>query len=744
MRQKTARRAQRRIGRSSRWRRNLTVTATALVAIVVVLTLDGTNQPLFERLRNIVFDSYQRLAPRQEAGAPLVIVDIDQPSINAIGQWPWARTTIADMLKKLGDAGAAAIAYDITFSEPDRTSPVLALAQLKSAGATVQLPPNIELDNDAVLAKAFGAYPVVAGFAISDEAGADKLPVPKAGFSFGGADPKSYLPDYRGGVTNLPALSDAASGVGFFSFPPSNDGVIRSIPVVALAQGNLYPALSIEALRLAQGAGSYVIRSTGASGEADTGLPAMVALKDGSMSMPTGPGGEVQIYFSGLKSVPTIAAKDLAGMDAATLAEKVQGRIVMIGTSAIGLRDLVATPIGIIPGVRVHAEIIDQIFGQTFLDRPDWAYGAEIALAVVLGLVVLGLSLSGSAVVSTSGTIILLAVAGGISWWAFSQQRLLLDPILPAVASLAVFALSTPLLLLWTDRERQFINNAFSRYLSPDLVGRLAANPSALTLGGELRELTILFSDIRDFTSISEQLAPDELTSLLNNFLTPATDALLRSEATIDKYIGDAIVAFWNAPLDIEGHPRKACLGALRVLDALAELNRASGRQLKIGIGLNSGTCCVGNFGSAQRFSYSAIGDSMNLASRVESLTKQYRVPILVTEATQAKVADLAFLEADLVRVVGHSQPVAIFALLGDAEYAQVPAFLGFCDLHSQFLRAYRDLDFDSAETAAAAAQAAAPEAIRGLYDVYFGRLAAMRVDPPAPGWDGVFTATSK
>jgi adenylate cyclase len=321
---------------------------------------------------------------------------------------------------------------------------------------------------------------------------------------------------------------------------------------------------------------------------------------------------------------------------------------------------------------------------------------------------------------------------------------LLFDPILPAAVSLAVFAVSTPLLLLWTDRERQFINSAFSRYLSPNLVGRLAANPSALKLGGELRELTMLFSDIRDFTSISEQLAPDELTSLLNNFLTPATDALLRSEATIDKYIGDAIVAFWNAPLDIEDHPRKACRGALRMLEVLAELNQASGRQLKIGIGLNSAICCVGNFGSAQRFSYSAIGDGMNVASRIESLTKQYRVPILVTQATRSAAADFAFIEADLVRVVGHAEPIAVFALLGDEAQAMSADFRGFRDLHNQFLAAYRRLEFDRAEAAAAFAQAAAPEAVRGLYDVYLSRLAAMRLDPPAPGWDGVFTALSK
>lgn len=727
------------------WRQRLTVGTIGVIAIALLLGFSATNQPLLSRLRNLVFDGEQRLLPRPEAGAPVSIVDIDEASIARLGQWPWPRTTIATMVDRLGELGAAAIGFDIVFPEADRTSPSLAVGALERQGAKVVLPPGLELDNDAILAATLAKYPVVAGMAISNETNG-VLPLPKAGFSFGGADPKTYLAPFHGGVADLPILNEAASGLGFFSFPPGADGVVRDLPLVASAQGNLYPALSVEALRLAQGAGSFAVRSTGASGEADTGRPAMTAFKVGALTMPTGPDGSFRIYFSGLPNLPVIAAADLVDPErSAALAPRIAGRIVLIGTSAVGLRDLVVTPLSTATeGVRVHAEIIDQIVGQVFLSRPDWAPGAEIALAVLFGLIVLTLENVAGAIVSTIGTLLLVGLAAALSWWAFAAQRLLLDPILPSVAALFVFAVATPVLLLWTDREKRFIRGAFGHYLSPELVGRLAQNPGALRLGGEMRDLTILFSDLRNFTALSEHLPPDALTSLLNDFLTPATDVLLAADATIDKYIGDAIVAFWNAPLDIADHRRKACLAALRLLGALDALNHRTGSDLHIGIGLNSGECCVGNFGSAQRFSYSAIGDAMNVASRVEGLTKQYHVPILVTEATATGAPELAFLEADRVRVVGRQTPVAILALVGDADYANSPGFAALATAHENLLAAYRGGAHDTADAALAVARQAAPASLAGLYRLYAERLAALRLAPPAADWDGVWVFERK
>jgi adenylate cyclase len=319
-----------------------------------------------------------------------------------------------------------------------------------------------------------------------------------------------------------------------------------------------------------------------------------------------------------------------------------------------------------------------------------------------------------------------------------------MDPILPVSAVALVFAATTPALLLLANRERRFIHSAFSHYLSPTLVGRLAENPGELRLGGEIRDLTVLFSDIRGFTTLSEKLDPDELTGLLNDFLTPATDVLLRADATIDKYIGDAIMAFWNAPLDIPDHPRKACIAALAMRRALDDLNRERGFDLRIGIGLNSGECCVGNLGSAQRFSYSAIGDSVNLASRIEGLTKQYGVDILVTETTREEARDLAFVEADLVRVVGREQPIRIFALVGDAGHAGSKDFRAFREAHGRFLDIYRRGDMAGARAVLSDASAIAPDQLAGLYGVYRDRLALLAKTPPEPGWDGVFVAERK
>jgi len=727
-------------------RRALAVWASGLSVLVLVLALPFAGQNLLDRLRNIAFDSYQRIEPRQQAGDAVAIVDIDEASIAEIGQWPWPRDVMARIVDRLGDLGAAAIVFDIVFTDPDRTSPARAVADLRARGAEISLPENLSrLDNDAILAEAFARNPVVAGFALGNASDAP-LPPPRAGFAFGGADPKSYLPAFAGGVTNLDQLSAAAAGAGFFSFPTAHDGMVRRLPVVASAQDALYPALSVEALRVAQGAGSYAVRSTNASGETGAGPAGMSALRVGALELPVGPDAGFRVYHSGMPELAWISAAELVGGDGGPdLEAAVAGRIVLVGTSALGLRDLVATPLaGAVPGVRVHAEIIDQILGQSFLGRPDWTLGAEIAGAGLAGLVVLVLVWSTGAILSSVGTLFILAGIATVSWYAFSASQVLVDPILPGLAAVAVFSATVPVRLVMTDKEKRYIRGAFDRYLSPQLVSRLTDNPRALSLGGETRDITVLFSDIRGFTSLSEGLDPESLTTLLNDFLTPCTDVLLRSEATIDKYIGDAIMAMWNAPLDIEAHREKACLAALDMLRALDTLNAETGRDLKIGIGLNAGECCVGNLGSDQRFSYSAIGDNVNIAARVEGLTKHYGVSILVTEDVRAGVADLAFIEADRVRVVGRSRPISIHVLTGGADVARSEEFAALNALHTRFLKAYRSLEINAASTLLGEIQATAPERLRGLYALYEERLASMTQDPPSSDWDGVFEADAK
>lgn len=726
-------------------RKSLLVWLFGLAALGLLLTLSSNGLTPLDRLSPLVFDAYQRIQPRAETGAPVTIVDIDEASIAELGQWPWSRALLGKIVDRLGELGAATIAFDIVFPEPDRTSLTLVAAELRAAGATVDIPPTATMDNDAAFAAAIARNYVVSGIVISDETRAP-LPAPKAGFSYGGSDPLTYLSVHSGGAANLSAIDAAAQGTGFFSFFPETDGIVRKLPLVAAAQGRLYPSLGIEALRVAQDAKNFTIRSSDASGEVAAGGPAMAAMRVGAMEVPTGADGEFWLYFSGLPSMVTIPAAALLDPErSAAFAERIAGHVVLIGTSAVGLRDIVATPTDAsLPGVRVHAELIDQVLGQTFLSRPDWARGAEIFAAVVLGLMLVAVAQQGAAIRSAIAAVILLAVALALSWFGFSHYRLLLDPLLPAGAVALVFIVTMPLLLLLTDRERQFVRGAFGRYLSPQLVERLGDNPGALKLGGELRDLTILFSDIRGFTGLSEKLKPDELTELLNSFLTPMTDVLLRSDATIDKYMGDAIMAFWNAPLDIADHPRKACLATLEMLAGLEALNRQRGSDLRIGIGLHSGPTCVGNLGSAQRFSYSAIGDSVNLASRVEGQTKGYGVAVLVTEATRAAASDLAFLEVDLVRVVGRAEPVPLHTLLGDAAHAQTPQFRRLAEAHARLIIAYRAADLDQVEAALVEARQLGGAPLEKLYDLYAERLANMRTETPAPDWDGVFTARQK
>lgn len=725
-------------------RRVLQVGSLGLLTLIAVLVAAGGNAFVLNRLSSLVFDFYQQVKPRQEAGAPIVIVDIDEASLRDVGQWPWPRNEIARIVDRVKGLGAAAIAFDIVLTEPDRTSLDIAAKSLVEAGAEVKLPDALR-SNDEILAESFRRNAVTAGIVLTNET-ETPAPPPKTGFAFAGDDPQEYLLSFSGGVANLPILNEAAAGIGFFSLPPGRDGIVRTVPVVARGGDQLYPALAIEALRTAQGAGAVIIRATGASGEADTGKPAMTALKVGAFEVPTGAAGDFRVYFSGVPSVTRIPAAQLLSAESATqYAEALAGSIVLVGTSAVGLRDIVATPVSAAtPGVEVHAEIIDQILGGEFLTRPDWALGAEFMAAIVLTLILLAAVISFGPLLGAVAMLIMVGSAIAISWFAFSESNLVIDPILPSISVFSVYVVATALLLLLTDRERQFVRRAFAQYLAPSLVERLADDPATLTLGGETREITILFSDIRGFTSLSEKMNPQEITSLLNRFLTPMTDVLLSSGATIDKYIGDAIMAFWNAPLAIDDHPRRACLAALGMLRALDELNRRENVDIRIGIGLNTGECCVGNLGSEQRFSYSAIGDAVNVTARIEGQTKPYGLQILVTELTKSRAGALAFLEVDLVRVVGRSEPIGIYALLGDDALAATEDFRALSAVHDTMLSAYRLRRFEEAATALGQVRALAPETMQTVYQIYDERIAALMTDPPDENWDGVFEASQK
>ncbi|MEC9462809.1 MAG: adenylate/guanylate cyclase domain-containing protein [Pseudomonadota bacterium] len=721
---------------SSSQRRKLGVSLIGAAALSAVLTAHAAFAPQAFRLTALVFDTYQTLKPREATDPPVAVIDIDEASIGKLGQWPWSRSTVAEIVERASGLGAAAIGFDIVFSEPDRTAPGRLVEEMRRQGIAIEVGSGLP-DPDAQLAEAVASNAVALGIALTNES-SSPAPEPKAGFSFVGPDPRARLVPYSGALSNLPDLTKRATALGYFSFPPTADNIIRTFPLIAKSGDRLYPALSIETLRIAQQAGSFVLRSAGtAEGSA------MTDLRVGALDIPLSADGEIWIYYSGLPNMPIISAADFfEPAKAARLMAQIQGRILLVGTSAVGLRDIVATPVDrAMAGVKVHAEIIDQIASGVFLQRPDWILGAERAAAVVAGLVLLAVLATATPALSVAVALLLAALITGGSWLAFSRALTLIDPLLPLTSLAAVLLTALPLLLMLTHREKRFVRESFGRYLSPTLVERLSENPEGLTLGGEDRELTVLFSDIRGFTTLSERLSPTELTGLLNNFLTPMTDVLLKREATIDKYIGDAIMAFWNAPLDIADHPQKACLAALDMVSGLERLNRESGLNLKIGIGLNTGMACVGNLGSDQRFSYSCLGDSVNLASRVEGMTKLYEVSVLVTEDVRARTGGLVFAEVDRVRVVGRKAPVTLHALIG--EEREIAADADLVSAHAMFISAWQEGDFASARLHLQDLLKRSPNPLSGTHALYRDRLAELPETAPAD-WDGVFTASSK
>jgi adenylate cyclase len=428
-------------------------------------------------------------------------------------------------------------------------------------------------------------------------------------------------------------------------------------------------------------------------------------------------------------------------------------RIVFVGSTAEALKDIRTTPLApVIPGVEIHAEVVEQILAQDFLHRPDWFQGAETLAFVLLGIILIVAIRYVGALWSLLIALIAAATAIAVSWYSFTRLTYLVDPLFPCLVVLLVYLSSSLLAYIRTEREKRFVRQLFSRCMSPYWVDELIRRPERVALGGEMRDLTVMFSDIRGFTRIAEQLDPHTLTGLINRFLTQLTQVIHESGGTIDKYMGDSIMAFWNAPLDIPGHGRKAIEAALAMRTALDGLNvelkteAASGRRpivLGAGIGLNSGRACVGNMGSEQHIGYSAIGDTVNIASRLEGLSRAYGVDIVVGEDTAREAPDLAVLELDLVRVKGRDMPLRIFTFIGGVQAAQSAAFQQLKGVHANLLAAYRRQDWPAAHVALAFCRPLAP-ALAALYDVYEQRIAEFEISPPPSDWDGVFTATTK
>ncbi|HEV3159072.1 MAG TPA: adenylate/guanylate cyclase domain-containing protein [Xanthobacteraceae bacterium] len=634
-------------------------------------------RPLQE-LRVRTFDFFQVLRPRPQEIRPVVIVDIDEASLKAIGQWPWPRTTVADLTTQITQLGAVAIGFDIIFPEPDRMSPAIAERSFRGIDAETRAKLDNLPSNDDALAEVIKHSRVVVG-----QAGAAAAEVKTAadaalqtGFAIRGPDPRPYLVTFAGLLRNVPAIEQAAAGRGLFSINPESDGIIRRVPVIMTAQGSLVPALSMELLRVVTGSSAILVRVDQAGVEA-------VAVP--GLEVPTDRNGQFWVHFNHHDPERYVSAKDV--LQGNVPPDRLAGKLVLIGTSAIGLLDLKTTPIdAAIPGVEVHAQILESVLSKSSLVNPNYAIGAELAIAVLFGLAIIIAApmLPASIVIVLGGC--LIAGLIGLSLYLFVEHNLLIDFTYPLISSWLIYLVLTFVNYFREQKQRRQIRSAFGYYLSPHMVEQLARSPEKLVLGGEERRMTILFSDVRGFTTISEHYKddPQGLTRLMNRFLTPLTNAIIERKGTIDKYIGDAIMAFWNAPVDDHEQEANACEAAPEMLSRAETLNGELKREaetdggmympLRIGIGLNTGPCVVGNMGSDFRFNYSVLGDTVNLASRLEGRTKDYRIPVVIGSRTaEGAKQKFAVMEIDLIMVKGKKQPEAVFTVLGRSEVEADP-----------------------------------------------------------------------
>ena len=717
-----------------KWRSYVLVVALAYVLTLAFGTLLA---PFRANLENLVFDQYQRWKPRPyDFDQPVRIVDIDDESIHLIGRWPWPRQTMALLVEALAKANVAAIGFDVLFSEKDQPSDDLKACAQGAHRADEESHCQERADGDLAFAHAITDRPVVLGtFLTPTHNGSQATLTTKGGFSFVGDPPTSFIKDFRGVLAPIPALADAAAGLGFLNWLPDNDRVIRKVPLLLDVNGQIQPSLAIETLRVSQGASSFVVKSTTDYGSTAGKSTVLEAVKDGDVVIPVQANGELRLWFAKSDPRRSIPAWKVLqnGADLSDLA----GKLIFIGASASMLNDIVATPLDpSTPGVEAHAQLIEQILSGVTLQRPDWAPGAELVAGAALSLVLAALlpfiPVFWTAIVG----FVAAAVMAYVSWTTFTREGVLLDPVAPGLTSGLVFLAGVGQLYSQKRQQVNEIRSAFGRFVSPAVVARLAEHPENLQLGGQQRDLTLMFCDIRSFTTLSEGLTAGELSTFLNEYLTPMTDVILKELGTVDKYMGDAIMAFWNAPLDDPAHGVRAVRSALQMRETLVKLNvewkeraEKTGRPVhavKFGIGLNTGVCSVGNMGSIQRFDYSALGDEVNIASRLEGSSKQFGVDIVASAATRDEAPEFAWLEIDHVRLKNKTRTVAVYTLAGGEAYAGGEEFQHLSALHEDILKAYRARRFAAAKQMADDAAHLAPAHIRGLYHYYQKRFEAL------------------
>jgi adenylate cyclase len=703
-----------------------------------------------EEFRVRTFDTFQVLEPRVKSARPVRIVNIDEKSLAKFGQWPWPRTLVADLVTNLTRLGAVAIAFDIMFAESDRLNPAAAADTIRDLDEETRTKLRALPSNDDVLADAMRQSRVVLGetglpYVVAE---LDKE-LPVTGLAKVGEEhPERFMWEFPGLLRSTPVLEAAASGRGLLTIKAERDGIVRRVPVIMQAQGVTMPSLSFEMLRVATGSDTILIKAN------EAGITS-VAVK--GLAVPTDRNGQIWVHFAHYDPLIYVSAVDV--LEGKVDPDVIAGRLVLIGTSAAGLLDVKTTPISpVMPGVEIHAQVLEAALTGQLLSQPPWGPLAEFLSAMILGVAIIWFAprLGPKSLVGVGAFFATLLV--GTSWYYFSQHRLLIDSTYPLLSTTAIYLTLIFSSFAREQAQRRQIRSAFGQYLSPALVEQLALAPERLVLGGEEREMTIMFSDMRGFTSISETYKndPQGLTGLMNRFLTPLTNAILERKGTIDKYMGDAIMAFWNAPLDDKEHQINACEAALDMLEQVAALNKEREQEaqegghayipLNIGVGLNTGTCVVGNMGSDLRFDYSVFGDSVNLASRLEGQSKEYGFPIIVGSNTALAAKDrFAILELDFIMVKGKTEPEVIYAIAGREDTARTGSFQRLRNLTIEMLACYRSRDWDGALAAIERGRRTdEAHSLELLYNLYETRIRGFQNDPPPQDWNGAFALLTK
>jgi len=741
------------------FQRIVRLTLSALLLLVLLLdTTDIYRYPFLAQLEDWTYDARLNFLRPNSIDNRIVIVDIDENSLAEVGRWPWARDKLATLVDNLfNHYEVAVVGFDTVFAEKDESSGLAAFEDLASGElskdfqfqkAFERIRPS--LNYDRIFAASLADRNIVMGYYFrpsvpeGENGKTGLLPAPVGIMDDQWRERLSII-DPTGYTGNLEVLQSAAASGGYFDNPlVSEDGVFRRVPLVQTHDGQLYSSLALATTQAFLGNPEIEFGIETDGGKSGQDYYALETISVGDHRIPVDNNGAVYVPYRGLKgSFPYLPIHQVLTreIDPALL----QDKIVLIGASAPGLLDLRSTPVqAIYPGVEVHANLISGILDQSINHRPAWTNAYEFALLILIGIsmaLLLPMVSPLLAAVGSSG-ISLLLIGGSVMAW---NNHLVLPLASPLLLTGMIFTLHMTYGFFIESRGKRQLAHLFGQYIPPELVDEMSKSPTRFSLDGESREMTVLFSDVRGFTTISEGMDPKQLTQLMNALLTPMTRVIHNNRGTIDKYMGDAIMSFWGAPLTDSEHARHALYAALGMITELkimqADFHTRGWPEVNIGIGLNTGVMNVGNMGSEFRMAYTVLGDAVNLGSRLEGLTRKYSVNIIVSESTRDAIPDFLFRELDLVRVKGKNEPVAIFEPVGfknDIDQSVTSELTSY----EQALRSFRSLNWDRAEVEFFSLNRSNPG--RKLYQIYLDRIMHFRASPPALDWDGVFDHTSK